>query len=83
MGMIHAAKLSRSARLQRAHRLLADGHERTTLEIILGAGVCAVNSVIAELRENGAVIDGRWETRPTGRVFLYRMTKPAPEAANA
>ena len=75
--MNHASMAS--PRLRRVQNLLSDGRERTTLEIIREAQVCAVNSVIAELRENGAVIAGRWETRESGgRVFLYRMSKAAP-----
>ena len=77
---MHAARLDRSPRLQRVHRLLADGAERSTLRISIAAQVCAVNSCIAELRANGAEIKCRMvRERGTGKVrFLYRMTKPAP-----
>lgn len=51
--MMHAARLDHSERLQRVAALLAGGGEYTTLEIIQQAGVCAVNSIIAELRANG------------------------------
>ncbi|MYA88796.1 MAG: hypothetical protein F4X97_10160, partial [Boseongicola sp. SB0662_bin_57] len=50
---MHAASLDRSPRLQRVHALLSDGVERSTLEIIAKAKVCAVNSCISELRVNG------------------------------
>ena len=80
--MIHAARISRSPRLARVHKLLQDGREHSTWDIIAKAQVCAVNTIVAELRVNGAVIDGRWETRPDGgRHYLYRMTRPAEEAA--
>ena len=80
---MHAARLDTSPRLRAVHALLADGVERSTREIIADAGVCAVNSCIAELRANGAVIACRREDdRETGKVrFLYRMTKPVPPPA--
>jgi hypothetical protein len=37
--------------------LLSQGGEFTTLDIIKSANVCAVNSIIAELRQNGFDID--------------------------
>ena len=76
--MMHAARLAHSPRLQRVHALLSDGVERSTFEIVEAAQVCAVNSCIAELRENGAVIDCRQGRDPvTGwRVWLYRMVHP-------
>ena len=78
---MNAARLDRSARLQRVHALLADGREYSTLEIIGAAQVCAVNSCISELREKGAVIEGRWVGANQGkRIFLYRMTRRAAES---
>ena len=76
---MHAARLDRSKRLRRVHALLADGAEHSTLDIATRARVCAVNSCVAELRVNGAVITGRWITnRASGeRIFLYRMVAPA------
>lgn len=50
---MHAAHIARSNRLQRVDQLLADGLPHSTREIIEVAQVCAVNSVIAELRQNG------------------------------
>ena len=77
----HAADVRRSERLQRVLALLSDGREHTTRQIVLGAGVCAVNSIITELRMNGAVIECRRGHLPHGaRVWFYQMTK-APEAA--
>ncbi len=77
------AGLAKSPRLQRVHELLADGRERSTLEIAKTAKVCAVNSCISELRENGAAIECRQERRGTERVWLYRMVSPAPAAEEA
>jgi hypothetical protein len=53
---VKAAKLESSPRLQRVHALLSDGRPRTTRDIVTGAHVCAVNSCIAELRENGVPV---------------------------
>ncbi len=78
---MHAARLSHSDRLTRVHRLLADGRERSTLEIMRGAGVCAVNSCIAELRANGVRITCRQIHDPAtdARLWLYRLVRAAPE----
>ncbi|WP_170562401.1 hypothetical protein [Ruegeria atlantica] len=76
---MHAAKLSRSPRLQRVHACLADGAEHSTLDIVRRAGVCAVNACIAELRDNGARISCRQSVSPRGeRIWLYRMVRPVP-----
>ena len=72
-----AARLETSARLQRVHDMLADGQVYTTLDIVIAAGVCAVNSCVAELRANGADI-ACWRDRDT---WYYRMTRPAYDAA--
>ena len=50
---MNAAALDRSNRLQRVDALLADGKRHSTLDIVQRARVCAVNSIIAELRVNG------------------------------
>ncbi len=77
-----AAHISTSPRLQRVHALLADGRERSTLDIVNDAHVCAVNSCISELRTNGAVIGCRQiKDRRGQRIWLYKMTSPVPEAA--
>ena len=54
---MNAAKLEKSDRLQRVYKLLKKGGEYTTLDIIHKAGVCAVNSVISELRQHGYQIN--------------------------
>jgi hypothetical protein len=66
---MHAAKLSRSPRLRRVGLVLSDGREHSTLEIIQSAQVCAVNSIVAELRANG--LDIRCQRR--GGVWFYRL----------
>lgn len=52
-----AAKVESSPRLQRVLAVLKDCRPHTTLDIIAYARVCAVNSCVAELRENGYDID--------------------------
>ena len=75
---MHAARLERSARLQRVHELLSDRAEHSTREIARTADVCAVNSIVAELRDGGAEIECRPAKSPSGgRIFLYRMLRPA------
>ena len=87
--MIHAASLARSARLQRVHAVLADGHEHSTRAIVRAAHVCAVNSCVAELRAHGAEIACRHDRDPeTGaRIFVYRLLRqphrPAPRPSRA
>ncbi len=53
---MNAAKLDKSDRLQRVDALLSSGKQYSTLEIVQKACVCAVNSIIAELRANGRQI---------------------------
>ena len=76
---IHFARIEESERLQRVHKLLADGAWHGTREIMLTADVCAVNSIITELRHNNydirtrCVGRGRYEyqlqVEPQGRLF--------------
>lgn len=63
------ARLENSPRLQRLAEVLADGREHSTLDLALRAGLCAVNSAVAELRENGYDI----ECRRQGDVWYYRL----------
>lgn len=65
-----AARLEKSERLKRVLALLKDGRWHSTLDIVMGAGVCAVNSCIAELRANGIPV----ACRRVGRErFEYRI----------
>jgi hypothetical protein len=54
---MHAARIEKSERLGRVLDLLSQGGEFSTLDIIRQANVCAVNSIVAELRQNGFAID--------------------------
>lgn len=64
-----AAKLESSPRLQRVLDVLMTGRDLTTLDIIVEAGVCAVNSCVAELRANGYDI----RCRRAGDLWFYRL----------
>lgn len=68
---MHAARIEASERLQRVAALLADGRARTTLEIVAHAGVCAVNSCIAELRANGYPVRC-WRQ---GNLWFYQLER--------
>jgi hypothetical protein len=65
---MNAANLKTSERPQRVDKFLSDRQPHSTLEIIQGAGVCAVNSIIAELRASGRQINCNRE----GNVWSYR-----------
>jgi len=72
--MIHYAKIEESERLQRVYRLLLDKAWHSTRTIMRMADVCAVNTVVAELRANGFTI----YTRCLGRGrYEYRMEMKA------
>lgn len=53
---MHYARLSRSPRQQRVLRVLSDGAEHSTADIIRRAGVCAVSAIVSEFRANGVAI---------------------------
>lgn len=83
MGQIHAARLDHSPRLQ---RLLAvfranPGVWLTTLDLISRARICAVNSAVDELRENGFRIPSRRESRDGEPVWSYRLEGLDPSGA--
>lgn len=69
---MHSARLDHSPRLQRVLELLSSGAEYSTRGIMIGADVCAVNSCIAELRDNGYAI----ATRQENRNWFYRLERP-------
>lgn len=75
MGQIHAARLDHSPRLQRLLNVFRanPGVWLTTLDLIALARICAVNSAVDELRENGFSIPSRRERGPSGPVWSYRL----------
>jgi hypothetical protein len=66
---MHYAKISKSKRLQRTLRVLSDGQEHSTRDIIRAADVCAVNSVISEIRRNGIPV----RSCVKGGIWFYRI----------
>lgn len=64
-----AANFDKSDRLQRVFKLLRRGGEFTTLDIVTKAEVCAVNSIIAELRQHGHDIS----CQRRGDRWFYRL----------
>lgn len=77
---MRAARIEHSPRLQRVAELLSDGRWYSTLDIIVGAGVCAVNSCVAELRANGLDIACR---RVGKERFEYRLIGAGAAAQEA
>lgn len=63
------AKLENSPRLQRVLTCLKDGFPHSTRGIMRGANVCAVNSCIDELRENGFNIS----CKRMGKLWWYQL----------
>lgn len=70
---MNAASIEKSERLLRVLNLLSEGGEFSTLDIIKQANVCAVNSIVAEIRQNGYVID----CQRRGDRWFYRLEKNA------
>lgn len=66
---MNAASIESSERLNRVLDLLSQGGEFTTLDIIKSANVCAVNSIVAELRQNGFDIN----CQRRGEKWFYRL----------
>ena len=75
---MHAARVGSSERLQRVLDVLRDHQEHSTFDLIANAAVCAVNSIVSELRANGFHITCRQDREPNGnRVWLYRLERRA------
>lgn len=68
-----------SPRLRRVAALLSDGRPYTTRQIVRQAHIVAVNSTIAELRENGAEITCVRQLLRDRWVYYYTMTKGPSE----
>lgn len=64
---MHSAKIEQSPRLMRVFRVLSDRKQHTTRDIMRKANVCAVNSCVAELRDNGIAV----ECHRTGSLWRY------------
>jgi len=70
---MNSAKLSKSDRLKRVLRVLRKGGAYSTRDIIRKAKVCAVNSIVAELRDNGYRIGCKCYGAGESRVFRYML----------
>jgi hypothetical protein len=68
---MNAASIEKSDRLARVLELLWQGGEFSTLDIIKKTNVCAVNSIVAELRQNGFDI----YCQRRGDKWFYRLEK--------
>lgn len=66
-----AAKLEKSARLQRIHQLFerCRGKWLSTWEVQAEGRTCATSTCVSELRRNGINIESKRE----GGIWLYRM----------
>ncbi len=53
---MNAAPLT-SSRLQRVLKVLSDHCKHSTRDLIRKANVCAVNSIIGEIRQNGITVN--------------------------
>ena len=65
------ANIEKSDRLQRVADVLAQSGELSTLDIIKKANVCAVNSIVSELRQNGYDIT----CQRRGEKWFYKLEK--------
>lgn len=68
----HSARIAGSLRLRSVLNFLSDGLPHTTREIIIACDVCAVNTIISELRDNGLDIVCQPVKGKKG-VYEYRM----------
>tara|TARA_R110002094_G_scaffold160396_14_gene145837 strand:- start:1086 stop:1325 length:240 start_codon:yes stop_codon:yes gene_type:complete len=76
---MHHSKIATCERLQRTLRVLQKAKGGiSTRDLADRADICAVNSTIAELRENGAEITCRQVVRNGKRRWLYTLIK-SPE----
>ena len=66
-----AARLDKSKRLKRVLSALKRYSKLSTMQIIEKANVCAVNSIISELRQNGFDIT----CHRSGDAWFYRLVK--------
>jgi hypothetical protein len=68
---MNAASIEKSELLGSGLDLLSQGGDFSTLDIIKQANVCAVNSIVAELRQNGFDIN----CQRRGDKWFYRLEK--------
>ncbi|MEM7507666.1 MAG: hypothetical protein AAF415_13065 [Pseudomonadota bacterium] len=78
---MNSADPNTSERLQRVLKLLRAGGRHTTRAIVRKCGVCAVNAIIAELRDRGFKIDCDQEIVNGKRRWFYELISE-PETAD-
>lgn len=66
---MHSANVETSSRLQAVHNVLKDGKSHSTLDLIRESGMCAINSIISELRRNGIGV----KCERDGRIYRYSL----------
>jgi len=67
---MNAAKIDKSSRLQIVAKALRKSRKPlSTRDLIIKTGMCAINSIISELRQNGYVI----ECKRSGSAWYYWM----------
>ena len=78
---MHAARIENSERLQAVLAVLSRGGRWSTRDLVEATGRYAINSIVAELRENGFRIECKPGTEiENGRkkkVWRYRLVPPA------
>ena len=80
---MHSATLSASPRLRRTLAVLEEaGGWISTRALLRAADICAVNSVVAELRDNGCTIDCEQRVEGGERRWFYRLVE-APKGWRA
>jgi hypothetical protein len=74
---MNAASALKSARLQRVLKVLSDGREHSTYDLMRRAKAPAPGTCVSELRQNGAIIEcTRRSDGPNGEPrWYYKMTK--------
>jgi hypothetical protein len=73
-GTIHAARRSDRLYTVLLYLILCGSAGATTRDIIEVCGVCAVNTIVSELRQNGHTIKCRRSKSATGRtVYVYSL----------
>ena len=80
---MHAARIGNSQRLQDVLGALSRGGQWSTRDLVKATGRFAINSIVAELRENGYDIEcepgTEMENGRNKRVWRYRLVPPGFE----
>lgn len=77
----HSARIGSSERLMKVFAYLSDGMPHTTRDILRACDVCAVNTIVSELRDNGYVIDCK-PVKGKKSVYEYRWREGSWDEQN-